>query len=63
LKNRNGGKEDTECRRRERRSRKGVGGKELAGKNLVERKSGKQVCRKNRMGKQFAGKNEQDKIC
>jgi hypothetical protein len=47
LKNRNGGKEDTGCRRRERRSGKGVGGKELAGKNLLERKS----------GKKFAGKN------
>jgi hypothetical protein len=49
LKNRKGGKEDTECRRRERISgkgvgRKGVGRKELAGKNLVERKSGKEVC-------------------
>jgi hypothetical protein len=63
LKNRNVGKEDTECRRRERRSGKGVGRKELAGKNLVERKSGKEVYRKNRAGKQFAGKNERDKIC
>jgi hypothetical protein len=49
LKNRNGEQEDTECRRRDRRSGKGVGGKgvggkELAGKNLVERKSGKEVC-------------------
>jgi hypothetical protein len=63
LKNRNGGKEDRECRRRERRSRKGVGGKELAGKNLVERKSGKEGCRKNQAGNQFVGKNERDKIC
>jgi hypothetical protein len=47
LKNRNGGKEDMECRRRERRSGKRVGGKEQAGKNLMERKSGKEVCWKN----------------
>jgi hypothetical protein len=62
LKNRNGGKEVTECRRRERRSGIGVGEKELAGKNLVERKSGKEVCWKNRAGKRFAVKNERDKI-
>jgi hypothetical protein len=58
LKNRNGGKEDTECRRRKRRSGKGVGGKELAEKNLLKIKSGKEVCGKNQ-----AGKNEWDKIC
>jgi hypothetical protein len=42
LKNRNGGKEDTECRRRKRRSGKevggkGVSGKEQAGKNKLEK--------------------------
>jgi hypothetical protein len=47
LKNRNSEKEDTECRRRERRSGKGVGGKEQAGKNKLEKR---------------AGKNEQERI-
>jgi hypothetical protein len=41
LKNRNGGKEDTECRRRKRRSGKGVGGKEQAEKNKLEKQAGK----------------------
>jgi hypothetical protein len=56
LKNRNGRKEDTECRRRERRSGKGVSGKyeagkEFAGKNKRERTSWKMS------GKERAGKN------
>jgi hypothetical protein len=51
LKNRNGGKEDTECRRRERRSGKGVGGKYEAGKELA---------RKNKLEKR-AGKNERER--
>jgi hypothetical protein len=45
LKNRNDGKEDTECRRRERRSGKGVGGKEQAGKELAG-KTGKNKLKK-----------------
>jgi hypothetical protein len=52
LKNRNGGKEEAGCRRRERTSEKGVGGKERAGK----------ICWKKRAGKQFAGKNEREKF-
>jgi hypothetical protein len=59
LKNRNGGKEGTGCIRRERRSGKGVGEKELAGKNLLERKSGKEVCGNGVGGKQRAGNNWQ----
>jgi hypothetical protein len=43
-----------------KKKREGIGGKELAGKNLLERKSGKEVCGKNQAGKQFARKNERE---
>jgi len=50
LKNRNGGKEDIECGRQERRSRKGVGGKGVVGKEQAEKTSGKEVSWRNRAG-------------